>query len=73
VLAYAFDGIYIGAAWARDMRNLMLAALAIYIAAWYVLTPFGNAGLWIAFLAFLLSRGVLQAWRYPAMARTSFQ
>jgi MATE family multidrug resistance protein len=73
VLAYAFDGIFIGAAWARDMRNLMLAALAIYIAAWYVLTPFGNAGLWIAFLAFLLSRGVLQAWRYPAMARTSFQ
>ncbi len=73
VLAYAFDGIYIGAAWARDMRNLMLAALAIYVAAWYVLAPLGNAGLWIAFLAFLLSRGVLQAWRYPAMVRTSFQ
>lgn len=72
VLAYAFDGIYIGAAWARDMRNLMLVALAIYIAAWYVLVPFGNAGLWIAFLAFLLSRGVLQAWHYPAMVRTSF-
>ena len=27
VLAYAYDGIYIGATWARDMRNLMIAAL----------------------------------------------
>jgi MATE family multidrug resistance protein len=73
VLAYVFDGIYIGAAWARDMRNLMLAALTIYIVTWYALAPFGNAGLWIAFLTFLLSRGVLQAWRYPAMVRMSFQ
>jgi MATE family multidrug resistance protein len=72
VLAYAFDGIFIGASWARDMRNLMLLALAIYIAVWYALTPLGNAGLWIAFLVFLLSRGVLQALRYPAMLRASF-
>jgi MATE family multidrug resistance protein len=72
VLAYAYDGIYIGAAWARDMRNLMLVALAIYIIAWYVLTPLGNAGLWVAFLAFTLSRGLLQALRYPALVRASF-
>ena len=25
VFAFAFDGVYIGATWARDMRNLMLA------------------------------------------------
>eukprot|EP01035_Chromulina_nebulosa_P052062 gene52063-70965_t len=49
------------------MRNLMLLALAIYMLAWYALTPFGNTGLWIAFLLFLLARGGLQAWRYPAM------
>lgn len=73
VFAYAFDGIYIGASWARDMRNLMLAAFAAYIAAWYVLTPLGNTGLWIAFLIFLLSRGALQAWRYPAMLKASFR
>ena len=28
VFAFAFDGIYIGATWARDMRNLMVASLA---------------------------------------------
>ncbi|MET0971755.1 MAG: MATE family efflux transporter [Tardiphaga sp.] len=72
VLAYAYDGIYIGASWARDMRNLMLLALAIYIAAWFALAGLGNSGLWIAFLAFMLSRGLLQAWRYPALVRTSF-
>jgi MATE family, multidrug efflux pump len=73
VLAYAYDGIYIGATWARDMRNLMLIALAIYFAVWWVLQPLGNAGLWLALLAFLLARGVLQALRYPALVRTTFK
>lgn len=71
VLAYCFDGIYVGASWARDMRNLMLVALVIYIAAFAALTPLGNTGLWLAFLVFLLARGMLQAWRYPALARVS--
>ncbi|MDB5617550.1 MATE family efflux transporter [Tardiphaga sp.] len=72
VLAYVYDGIYIGASWARDMRNLMLLALATYFAAFYLLTPFGNAGLWSAFLIFLLARGLFQAARYPALVRASF-
>lgn len=72
VLAYAFDGIFIGATWARDMRNLMLIALAIYFAAWWLLLPFGNAGLWSALLAFLLARGLLQAVRYPALVSVTF-
>src|SRR5262245_1412370 len=29
-LAYTLDGVFIGATWARDMRNLMLVAFAIY-------------------------------------------
>jgi len=73
VLAYAYDGIYIGATWARDMRNLMIAALAIYFAAWWALGALGNAGLWWALLIFLLARGVLQAARYPALMRTTFR
>ncbi len=43
VAAYAFDGIYIGATWARDMRNLMLVALAIYLATWWALRPTATA------------------------------
>lgn len=72
VMAYAFDGIYIGATWARDMRNLMLASLALYFAAWVALQPLGNTGLWLALLIFLLARGCLQALRYRGLLETSF-
>ncbi|KIZ39493.1 MULTISPECIES: MATE family efflux transporter [Rhodopseudomonas] len=72
VAAYAYDGIYIGATWAREMRNLMLIAFAAYLGALYLLAPFGNSGLWTALLLFLLCRGALQALRYPAMVRVSF-
>ncbi|HEX2083045.1 MAG TPA: MATE family efflux transporter, partial [Xanthomonadaceae bacterium] len=72
VFAYAFDGIFIGATWTRDMRNLMLVALALYLAAWWALQPLGNAGLWIAILVFLGARGGLQALLYPALMRATF-
>jgi MATE family multidrug resistance protein len=72
VAAYAFDGIYIGATWARDMRNLMLAALAIYLATWWALRPYGNGGLWLALLTFLAARGLLQAARYPRLRSATF-
>jgi MATE family multidrug resistance protein len=72
VAAYTFDGIYIGATWARDMRNLMVAALAIYFATWWALRGYGNAGLWTALLVFLMSRGLLQAARYPTLASAAF-
>lgn len=72
VMAYSFDGIYIGATWARDMRNLMVASFAIYLAVWWLLQPLGNSGLWGALLIFFMVRGLLQAWRYPALARITF-
>jgi MATE family multidrug resistance protein len=72
VFAFAFDGIYIGATWARDMRNLMIGSLAIFFAAWWSLRSFGNAGLWGALLAHYAARGGLQALRYPALLRASF-
>ncbi|THD67074.1 MAG: MATE family efflux transporter [Bradyrhizobium sp.] len=73
VFAFAFDGIYIGATWARDMRNLMMLSLLIFLAAWLALRPFGNTGLWGAFLVHYAARGGLQALRYPAMLRASFR
>ncbi|MFZ2157889.1 MAG: MATE family efflux transporter [Bradyrhizobium sp.] len=73
VFAFAFDGVYIGATWARDMRNLMVASLAIFLAAWLALRSFGNAGLWAALLVHYAARGGLQALRYPAMLRASFR
>jgi MATE family multidrug resistance protein len=72
VFAFAFDGIYIGATWARDMRNLMVASLVIFFAAWLALRSFGNAGLWGALLAHYAARGGLEALRYPALLKASF-
>lgn len=72
VFAFGFDGIYIGATWAREMRNLMLASLAIFLGTWWALQSFGNAGLWWALMASYLSRGGLQAARYPAQIRATF-
>ena len=72
VFAFAYDGIYIGATWARDMRNLMLLSLLIFLGAWFALRSFGNAGLWGAFLVHYAARGGLQALRYPALLRKSF-
>src|SRR6478672_11470301 len=73
VFAFAFDGIYIGATWARDMRNLMMASLAIFLTAWFALRSFGNAGLWGALLVHYAARGGLEALRYPALLKKSFK
>jgi len=72
VFAFAFDGIYIGATWARDMRNLMLLSLLIFLTAWLVLRSFGNAGLWGALLAHYAARGGLEAARYPSLLKQTF-
>jgi multidrug resistance protein, MATE family len=72
VFAFGFDGVYIGATWARDMRNLMVASLAIFLSAWLALRTFGNAGLWGALLAHYAARGGLEAARYPALLKASF-
>jgi MATE family multidrug resistance protein len=72
VFAFGYDGVYIGATWAREMRNLMMLSLVIFFAAWLALRSFGNAGLWGALLVHYAARGGLQALRYPAMLRASF-
>jgi MATE family multidrug resistance protein len=73
VFAFAYDGIYIGATWARDMRNLMMMSLLVFLGAWLALRSFGNAGLWWALLFHYAARGGLQAARYPALLKASFK
>lgn len=59
VWSFLYDGVYVGATRAREMRNIMVfSTLAIFLPAWYLLSGFGNHGLWLAFLLFLASRGV---------------
>ncbi|MEL6920601.1 MAG: MATE family efflux transporter [Pseudomonadota bacterium] len=73
VLAFQMDGIYIGATWSRDMRNLMLIALAAFVAFAYALVPlYANHGLWAALNGWLLVRGLTMLALLPRKARSIF-
>jgi MATE family multidrug resistance protein len=71
-VAFTFDGVFIGATWTVAMRNLMLVSFAAYLALVWATIPLGNAGLWLAMLAFLGLRGAGQALAYPALMRRTF-
>lgn len=59
VLAFQMDGVFIGATWSRDMRNMMLLSFALYLAAlWSLGSLFGNHGIWAALHVFLVARGI---------------
>lgn len=59
VLAFQMDGIFIGATWSADMRNMMLISLAGFIVLSIIFTQYwGNHGLWISLNAFMLLRGI---------------
>lgn len=72
-LAFQMDGVYIGATWSTDMRNMMLVALAGYLGTVAALVPlFGNHGLWIALNVFLALRGLLLLLRLKAKTDQTF-
>jgi MATE family multidrug resistance protein len=57
--SFLYDGVFVGATRAREMRDIMVfSAFVVFLPAWYLLRDFGNDGLWCAFLLFLASRGV---------------
>ena len=73
VAAFQFDGVFIGATWSDDMRNMMLVSLAAFLAVWQFATPFlGNHGLWLALVTFLIVRGATLAARYPVRLERTF-
>jgi len=72
-LAYQMDGIFIGATWSTDMRNMMLLSVAAYLAVWWALSgPLGVTGLWLALLTFLGLRGLTLLWRSRARVELAF-
>ena len=59
--AFLWDGIFIGAAAAKAMRNAIFVATLVFFALYYLLAPhYGVNALWISFLSFLALRGALQ-------------
>lgn len=71
VAAFQLDGIFIGATRTRDMRNASLASCAAFVLAAQLLsTRYGNAGLWIAFLMFVIARALALGAYYPGLRRS---
>ena len=59
VWSFLYDGVFVGATRAREMRDVMIAStFAVFLPAWYLLQGLGNDGLWLAFMLFLASRGI---------------
>jgi putative MATE family efflux protein len=73
VLAFQMDGVFIGATWSRDLRNMMLLSFALFLAALAVLPgAYGNHGLWAALHVFLIVRGLSLSAMVPFRLRQTF-
>ncbi|SMF38233.1 multidrug resistance protein, MATE family [Tistlia consotensis] len=69
--AYQIDGVFIGATATAEMRNAMIAALLLYLAVLHLLLPrWGNDGLWLSLLAYMLLRIACMARYYPRLVRS---
>jgi MATE family multidrug resistance protein len=72
-VCFQMDGIFTGAMATRDMRNMMVVSLAVYMIAWWYLEPaFGNHGLWAALNVFFIIRGLTFTGRLGVIERRAF-
>ena len=61
VTAFMWDGIFIGLTASRQMLQSMFAAAVTFFVLYFLLEPlWHNHGLWTAFLAYMLMRGLVQ-------------
>jgi MATE family multidrug resistance protein len=59
VWSFLYDGVYVGATRAREMRDIMvISTFLVFLPAWFLLQGLGNHGLWLAFSIFMASRGI---------------
>ena len=58
-ICYQFDGIFIGASQTAEMRNGMIVSTSIFIiSSLFLVANFGNHGLWLSLLFFMIIRSV---------------
>lgn len=70
---FQLDGIFTGAMATREMRNMMVLSLAVYMAAWWWLEPhYGNHGLWAALNIFFVVRGITFTGRMRTIEARAF-
>ncbi|OWO89831.1 MATE family efflux transporter [Rhizobium esperanzae] len=73
VLAFLMTGVFIGATWSREMRNMMLLSFAVFIPFLFAFGElFGNHGLWASYHIFMLVRGMSLLAVMRRRVRTAF-
>jgi len=70
--SFVLDGVFVGAGWTRAMLGTMAVAMAAFLALLWVLAPWGNHGLWLAYTGFLVIRAAGQFAVLPALVRREF-
>ena len=72
VWSYLYDGVFVGATRAREMRDIMLiATFLVFVPAWYAFRFLDNHGLWLALALFLAARGIGMHYYYRTRVITS--
>ena len=68
--AFQLDGIFVGTSESRPMRDATLMALLTFLGAtWVTVARWGNDGLWLAFVCFVIARGAFLGAYLPGLAR----
>ena len=58
-ICYQFDGIFIGASQTAEMRNGMILSVLLFItSSHFLVSNFGNHGLWLSLLFFMIMRSI---------------
>ena len=70
VMAFLWDGVFIGMTLTRGMLVSSFVATLLFFALYLLLFPvLGNHGLWIAFMVYLLMRGVIQTFWFRYVSK----
>lgn len=69
-VAFQLDGVFVGATRSREMRNTAILSTSLLVGIGWVLTPlWGNVGLWLSFIAFVVIRAVSLGAFLPRLIR----
>ncbi|MDR1881189.1 MAG: MATE family efflux transporter [Prevotella sp.] len=70
--AFLWDGVFVGATASRQMRNSMLIAVAVFFALYIAFSDiYADNILWIAFIIYLVSRGIVQSFMASSVLNDS--
>lgn len=72
-VAFQLDGVFVGATRSKDMRNSSIVSLLVLLGVGSLLTHYyGNIGLWISFIVYVVARGVSLGAYLPKLVREVF-